>query len=130
MSIPYRKTRKKILVPDGTMRNAWVMQQVSYPPVKFKDFVKECVTSQGVSSSQVKGIAEAMSNRLQHYFETGHSVQIEGIGTLKPVFNAASADSPEELGLECVRQVKLRFFPHKEFQKSMKRLELVDLDLT
>ncbi|MBR2631495.1 MAG: hypothetical protein IKD25_08215 [Bacteroidaceae bacterium] len=129
MSIPYRKTRKKILSPDGTMRKAWVMQQVSYPPIKFNDFVKECVVSQGVSASHVKGISEALSNRLRHYFETGHSVQLEGIGTLKPVFNAACADTPEELGNECVRQIKLRFYPHKEFQESMKHLELVDLDL-
>ena len=81
------------------------------------------------SNGQVMLNKTLLADEIVKYFETGHSVQLEGIGTLKPVFNAACADTPEELGNECVRQIKLRFYPHKEFQESMKHLELVDLDL-
>lgn len=128
MSIPYRKRKKKIITPDHQQHEAWVMEQFSYEPVKFKDFVKECVMSQNVSSAQVRGIADAMSDRLRHYLELGHSVQIEGIGTLKPTFNAKSAETPEELGGELVRQVKVQFYPHKEFKEVLQHMEFVDID--
>lgn len=128
MSIPYRKVRRKIIGPDRKQHEAWVLKQVDYPPIKFEDFVKECVISQHVSESQMKGIARAMSNRLRHYLELGHSVQIEGVGTLKPVFNAESAETPEELDVQHIHTVKVRFFPHKEFQASLRNMEFVDLD--
>ncbi|MBQ9665072.1 MAG: hypothetical protein IJ635_03085 [Bacteroidaceae bacterium] len=128
MSIPYRKRKKKVIGPDHQLHEAWMMEQFSYPPIKFEDFVKECTESQGVSGAQVKGIASAMSNRLKFYLAMGHSVQIEGIGTLKPVFSAATADAPEKLSSENVRQVKVQFYPHKDFQKMLQKMEFVDMD--
>ena len=128
MSIPYRKRRKKILKPDGTMQEAWVMQQFSYEPIPFEDFVKECVVAQGVSSAQVRGIVEAMSNRLRSYLMLGHSVQVAGIGTLKPTFNAHCAATPDELGSQSVYKVKVQFYPHKEFQKTLKEMDFEDME--
>ena len=129
MSIPYRKVKRKVIGPDHKVHEAWLMQQVNYPPIKFESFVQECVMSQGVSAAQVKGIASAMSDRLRHYLELGHSVQIEGIGTLKPTFNAASADTPEELGAGSVRTVKVRFYPHKDFQETINKMDFEDVEL-
>ena len=128
MAIPYRKRKKKILGPDHQQHEAWVMEQFSYDPIKFEDFVKECVMAQGVSEAQVKGIASAMSNRLRNYFTLGHSVQIEGIGTLKPTFNAHSAETPEELGNQSVFKVKMQFYPHKAFKEVLRNMTVVDMD--
>ena len=128
MAIPYRKRKRKILGPDHQQHEAWVMEQFSYEPVKFEDFVKECIMSQGVSGAQVKGIVEAMSNRLQDYLMLGHSVQVAGIGTLKPTFNAHSAETPEELGSKSVYKVKVQFYPHKDFQEVLSQMTFVDMD--
>lgn len=128
MAIPYRKRKKKILGPDHQQHEAWVMEQFSYEPVKFEDFVKECIMSQGVSGAQVKGIVEAMSNRLRSYLMLGHSVQIAGIGTLKPSFNAHSAETSEELSGKSVYKVKVQFYPHKDFQNVLSQMEFVDMD--
>ena len=128
MSIPYRKRKKKIIMPDQSIREAWVMEQFSYKPVEFEDFVKECVEAQGVSSAQVKGIVEAMSNRLRSYLMLGHSVQIAGIGTLKPTFNARCADTPEELGSESVYKFKVQFYPHNEFKRVLHNMTVVDME--
>jgi predicted histone-like DNA-binding protein len=128
MAIPYRKRKKKILGPDHQQHEAWIMEQFSYEPIKFEDFVKECVMAQGVSGAQVKGIVEAMSNRLRSCLMLGHSVQIAGIGTLKPTFNAHSAETPEELGGESVYKVKVQFYPHKEFQNVLSQMTFVDMD--
>lgn len=104
------------------------MEQFSYEPVKFESFVKECIMSQGVSGAQVKGIVEAMSNRLRSYLMLGHSVQIAGIGTLKPTFNAHSAETPEELSGKSVYKVKVQFYPHKDFQDVLSQMTFVDMD--
>ena len=104
------------------------MEQFSYEPVKFEDFVKECIMSQGVSGAQVKGIVEAMSNRLRSYLMLGHSVQIAGIGTLKPTFNAHSAETSEELSGKSVYKVKVQFYPHKDFQDVLSQMTFVDMD--
>ncbi len=128
MSIAYRKVKRKIINPDHTTHEAWLMQQVCPKPVSFEEFVKECMRSQGVAQAQVKGIACAMSDRLRHYLTLGHSVQIGGIGTLRPVFNASSAENPDELGSHSVHTVKLRFYPHKEFQETLKRMDFEDME--
>ena len=128
MAIPYRKRKKKILGPDHQLHEAWVMEQFNSEPVKFESFVKECIMSQGVSGAQVKGIVEAMSNRLRSYLMLGHSVQIAGIGTLKPTFNAHSAETSEELGGKSVYKVKVQFYPHKDFQDVLSQMTFVDLD--
>lgn len=128
MAIPYRKRKKKILGPDHQLHEAWVMEQFSYEPVKFESFVKECIMSQGVSGAQVKGIVEAMSNSLRSYLMLGHSVQIAGIGTLKPTFNAHSAETSEELSGKSVYKVKVQFYPHKDFQDVLSQMTFVDLD--
>lgn len=105
------------------------MQQVSCPPVSFEDFAKECVMSQGAAFAQMKGIAAAISNRMRHYLELGHSVRLEGIGTLKPVFNASSTEAPEDLGTQCVHKVKVRFYPHKEFLETLNKMDFQEVDL-
>lgn len=128
MAIPYRKRKRKILGPDHQQHEAWVMEQFSYEPVKFESFVKECIMSQGVSGAQVKGIVEAMSNRLRSYLMLGHSVQIAGIGTLKPTFNAHSAETSEELSGKSVYKVKVQFYPHKDFQEVLSQMTFVDMD--
>ncbi len=128
MAIPYRKRKRKILGPDHQQHEAWVMEQFSYEPVKFESFVKECIMSQGVSGAQVKGIVEAMSNRLRSYLMLGHSVQIAGIGTLKPTFNAHSAETSEELSGKSVYKVKVQFYPHKDFQDVLSQMTFVDMD--
>ena len=128
MSIAYRKVKRNIINPDHTTHEAWLMQQVCPKPVSFEEFVKECMLSQGVAQAQVKGIACAMSDRLRHYLTLGHSVQISGIGTLRPVFNASSAENPELLGSQSVHTVKVRFYPHKEFQETLKRMDFEEVD--
>ena len=128
MAIPYRKRKRKILGPDHQQHEAWVMEQFSYEPVKFGSFVEECIMSQGVSGAQVKGIVEAMSSRLRCYLMLGHSVQIAGIGTLKPTFNAHSAETSEELSGKSVYKVKVQFYPHKDFQDVLSQMTFVDMD--
>lgn len=115
-----RKTKKKIVRPDG-MHEAWVYQSPVLPAVPFEDVVKECAEACGEHASKTTGVVVALMDRIAHYLTIGRTVQIAGIGTLKPVINSAAANSAEELGrpTEAIKGVKIRFYPHRPLQKAI-----------
>ncbi|MBR6203175.1 MAG: HU family DNA-binding protein [Bacteroidaceae bacterium] len=115
-----RKAKKKIVRPEG-MREAWVYQSPALPAVQFKDVVKECAESCGEHPSKTLGVVNALMDRIAHYLEIGRTVRIDGIGTLKPVINSASAPTAEELGepTEAIKGVKVRFYPHGPLQEAI-----------
>ena len=108
-----RKAKKKIVRPDG-QREAWVYQSPALPLVTFGEVVKECSASCGENPSKTMGVVTALMDRVSHYLKMGRTVRIDGIGTLKPVINSASASTAEELGepTVAIKGVKVRFYPH------------------
>ena len=115
-----RKAKKKVVRPDG-QHDAWIYQSPALPIITFKELVKECAESCGESPSRTMGVVTALMDRAGHYLKMGRSVRIDGIGTLKPAINSASADSADELGepTEVIKGVKVRFYPHKPLQDAI-----------
>lgn len=115
-----RKAKKKIVRPDG-MHEAWVYQSTGTTPITFKQVVQECAASCGEPSNKTLGVVTALVDRIAHYLELGRQVQIDGIGTLKPVINSASAATADELGqpTESIKGVKVRFYPHGPLQEAI-----------
>ncbi len=115
-----RKAKKKIVRPDG-MHEAWVYQSATLSPITFKEVIKECAESCGEHPSKTTGVVTALMDRIAHYLKIGRMVQIDGIGTLKPVINSTSAASAEELGepSEGIKGVKVRFYPHGPLQEAI-----------
>ena len=115
-----RKARKKIVRPDG-QREAWVYQSPALPLITFREVIKECSESCGENPSKTMGVVTALMDRVSHYLKTGRAVQIDGIGTLKPVINSGSAESAEELGApaDAIKGVKVRFYPHGPLQDAI-----------
>ena len=115
-----RKAKKKIVRPDG-MHEAWVYQSTGMTPITFKQVVQECAASCGEPSNKTLGVVTALVDRIAHYLELGRQVQIDGIGTLKPVINSASAATADELGqpTESIKGVKVRFYPHGPLQEAI-----------
>ena len=115
-----RKAKKKIVRPDG-QHEAWVYQSPALPVVSFKALMKECADSCGENPSKTVGVVTALMDRVAHYLQIGRAVQIDGIGTLKPVINSSSAPTAEELGSpdEAIKGVKVRFYPHGPLQDAI-----------
>ncbi|MBQ6965809.1 MAG: HU family DNA-binding protein [Bacteroidaceae bacterium] len=115
-----RKARKKIVRPDG-QHEAWVYQSPALPLISFKEVIKECSESCGENPSKTMGVVAALIDRVSHYLKLGRAVQIEGIGTLKPVINSTSAATSEELGepADVIKGVKVRFYPHGPLQEAI-----------
>ena len=115
-----RKAKKKIVRPDG-MHDAWIYQSPALPVVEFSKIVKDCSESCGENPSKTVGVVTALINRITHLLALGRAVEIEGIGTLKPVINSKAADTAEELGdpYDSIKGVKIRFYPHKPLQEAI-----------
>ena len=115
-----RKAKKKIVRPDG-MHDAWIYQSPALPVIEFKKLVKECSESCGEHPSKTKGVVEALIDRVSHYLTLGRAIEIEGVGTLKPVINSKAAETKAGLGVlnETIKGVKLRFYPHKPLQDAI-----------
>ena len=118
--IVVRKARKKIVRPDG-QHDAWIYQSPALPIITFKELVKECAESCGENPSKTMGVVTALMDRVSHYLKIGRTVQIDGIGTLKPVINSASAETSEALGepADSIKGVKVRFYPHLPLQQAI-----------
>ncbi|MBR1493387.1 MAG: hypothetical protein IJ610_11710 [Bacteroidaceae bacterium] len=67
-------TGKTLMVPEPTFSN-----QISY-----KDFLRECASSgSGFTEADIDGAVRRIVNRLNFYFDIGHSVKIDGMGTFR-----------------------------------------------
>ena len=115
-----RKAKKKIVQTDG-VHEAWIYQSPALDHITFEELVKECAESCGENSSKTKGVVEALMDRIAHFLKLGRTIEIDGIGTLKPSINSKSADTPEELGdpTTAIKGVKIRFYPHKPLQDAI-----------
>ena len=115
-----RKAKKKIVRPDGT-HEAWVYQSPALTPITFKELVKECAESCGEPASKTTGVVTALMDRIAHYLNLGRTVQIDGIGTLKPTISSTAVATAEDLlnPEESIKGVKLRFYPHKPLQDAI-----------
>lgn len=115
-----RKAKKKIVRPDG-MHDAWIYQSPALPVVEFDKIVQDCSESCGENPSKTVGVVTALINRISNLLSIGRAVEIEGIGTLKPVINSKAADTAEGLGdpTTAIKGIKIRFYPHKPLQEAI-----------
>lgn len=115
-----RKAKKKIVRPDG-MHEAWIYQSPAIPIIPFEKLINECCLACGEHPAKTTGVVRALVDRLAMYLTIGRAVQIDGIGTLKPVINSSSAPSAEELGepKDSIKGVKVRFYPHTPLQEAI-----------
>ena len=115
-----RKAKKKIVKNDG-VHEAWIYQSPALNHITFDELVKECAESCGEPQNKTKSVVGALMSRISHFLTLGRTVEIEGIGTLKPVINSKATDTADELGYpaDAIKGVKIRFYPHKPLQDAI-----------
>lgn len=91
----------------------------------FEQLVAECAYACNVNATQTKAVIDALVNRLIHYMEIGHGVQMGTFGSFKPTFNSKVAQTLEDTTTETIKLKKIQFYPGKAFKKM-----LSDLDIT
>lgn len=127
MAIHYVKGTRKLAFKEGKPTVA-VLKPVRFPNITSEELVTEIAATQGVTRAQAKGVLEAYIDRLVHYMEIGHGVQMGEFGIFKVTFSAKSADDAEKLGVDSIKSRKILFTPGRAFRKMLKGLAVVSLD--
>lgn len=124
MGLQYRKG-KVVLNYRETKPEVYKLHQLTFPAVTFEQLVAECAYACNVNATQTKAVIDALVNRLIHYMEIGHGVQMGTFGSFKPTFNSKVAQTLEDTTTETIKLKKIQFYPGKAFKKM-----LSDLDIT
>lgn len=124
MGLQYRKG-KVVLNYRETKPEVYKLLQLTFPAVTFEQLVAECAYACNVNATQTKAVIDALVNRLIHYMEIGHGVQMGTFGSFKPTFNSKVAQTLEDTTTETIKLKKIQFYPGKAFKKM-----LSDLDIT
>ena len=86
--------------------------------------MSECATACGVNAAQTKAVIDALVNRLVHYMEIGHGVQMGQFGSFKPTFTSKTAKTYDEADASTVKRKKVQFYPGKLFKQMLGDLSI------
>lgn len=114
----YRKTKMVLNFRDDKPE-VYKIAQISFPAVSYKQLVAECSNSCGVNPSQTQAVVTALLDRLVHYMEIGHPVQMGSFGSFKPTFRCKTAKKIEDADASTVTKKVIRFFPGKDFRNML-----------
>ena len=95
------------------------LQQVVLPQIDFDTLVAEMANSCGIPAPQTEAVITGALNRIVHYMEIGHAVNLKKFGTFKPAIRTKVATKLEKLSLENIVQKYVRFIPGKQFRNML-----------
>lgn len=121
MGIQYRKTSQVLRFKEDKP-TVYKIAQVTMPFITYKELVKECSVSCGVNTSMVKASVDAILNRLVHYMEIGHPVQLGEFGSFKPDIRVKTVADIADADASTVKQKIIRFYPGKDFRDMLSNL--------
>lgn len=105
------------------------LMQLTYPPVTYEQLVKEVSESRGVNTNQTRSVVDALLNRLIHYMEIGHAVQLGSFGSFKPTFTVKAVKMEEDADTTTVKRKRVTFFPGKDFKNMLEDMGFDDYSL-
>lgn len=123
MGLQYRKTKVTLNFKEDKPER-YKIRQLTYPAVTFEELVSECATACGVNAAQTKAVIDALVNRLVHYMEIGHGVQMGQFGSFKPTFTSKTAKTYDEADASTVKRKKVQFYPGKMFKQMLGDLSI------
>lgn len=127
MALLYQKVEMKLNF-SKEKPTVYKIAQQTIPPVTFKQLVSDVAESCGVNATMTKAVIEGLINRIGHFIELGHAVQMGEFGTLKPTFTSKTQKDAEDLSLKDVRSIKLRYYPGQRFKDILKSMGITQLD--
>ncbi|MCH5176059.1 MAG: HU family DNA-binding protein [Prevotellaceae bacterium] len=123
MGIQVRKSKIKLNYLEEKPER-YKIQQLTYPAVTFTQLVSECSKSCGVNPAQTKAVIDALVDRLIHYMEIGHGVQMGNFGSFKPTITVRSVKQYDDANTDTVKTRRVTFFPGKAFKSMLGELSI------
>lgn len=125
MALTYVKKEMTLSFKDDKPKVYKIAQQ-TVPAVTFQQLVSEVANSCSVNATMTKAVVEGLIDRLCHFMELGHAVQVGEFGTFKPVFNVKTQKTKETLSAENITAKKMRFYPGLRFRKMIGDMSVVN----
>lgn len=123
MGLQYRKSKIKLNYLESKP-DRYKIQQLTYPAVSFGQLVNECSKSCGVNPAQTKAVINALVDRLVHYMEIGHGVQLGEFGSFKPTFTVKAVKAYEDADASTVKARRVSFYPGKAFKEMLGEMSI------
>lgn len=116
---------KKAFGFDKTKTEKYVVTPDRGAVVPFKDLCVQIALVSGVNKGNVIATLDALAVSMRTYILQGHSVRIDGLGTIVPSFNAKSSLVEGEANVDSIYRMKLRFIPCAELREMIHNIEIV-----
>lgn len=96
--------------------------------VKHEELVRYAAAAAHVPETSVDLAMDALFDALDYFCTNGHGVQVPELGTFKPCMSSKAVQSLEDVDVETVRHIGLRFYPKGYIRKACSRKN-VDLEI-
>ena len=122
MSLIYKKTSKVLNFNKENPVTYYKLQQMKQSKVTYDQLKKDVLRASGLSKTQTQAAIDGMVESLCHFMELGHTVQLGGFGTIRPIFKTKAQDSMDKVGVENVTRCKLILYPGKDLKATLKNI--------
>ncbi len=99
---------------EGVMYSLRVNKQ---SVISFDKLAHREMEARGIRPALARMVAQELGDALRSWLSAGHAVNIEGVGTLRPVVNSKAQVRPHDCSVDDIRVAKLRFYPSLEMKK-------------
>ena len=88
----------------------------------FESLARGYIRHLGINEYLATALAAMISKGICFWIDSGYAVNIEKVGTLKPVINCKAHLDPRECSVEDVKSVKMQFYPCKEINRTLEKI--------
>lgn len=122
MSLIYKKTSKVLNFNKENPVTYYKLQQMKQSKVTYDQLKQDVLRASGLSKTQTQAAIDGMVESLCHFMELGHTVQLGGFGTIRPIFKTKAQDSMDKVGVDNVTRCKLILYPGKDLKATLKNI--------
>lgn len=122
MSLIYKKTTKVLNFNKENPVTYYKLQQMKQSKVTYDQLKQDVLRASGLSKTQTQAAIDGMVESLCHFMELGHTVQLGGFGTIRPIFKTKAQDSMDKVGVDNVTRCKLILYPGKDLKATLKNI--------
>ena len=122
MSLIYKKTATVLSFDKAKPVTYYKLQQMKQSKVTYDQLKRDVLRASGLSKTQTQAAIEGLVESLCHFMELGHTVQLGGFGTIRPIFKTKAQDSMDKVGVDNVTRCKLILYPGKDLKATLKNI--------
>lgn len=116
------KVRKQTLAFSDEKVEIYVAAADRNSTITTEKLAQQMSLLNGGNQYQIRLDLEVMVEAMVHFFEEGHPVRIDGLGSFLPSVKSASSTKASEVG---VKKVRITFYPAKAFLERVSKITYV-----